>query len=99
LRAGGVRAGEDHARQNCRAHEVTKYHIKHQTKSSLNLFPSVSDYGNERESEDILANEGPPHQAFTTLPAEMQFQKVGQNAGLTRRNAPHNLAFHFHKPF
>jgi hypothetical protein len=51
-----------------------------------------------RESEDILANEGPPHQAFTTLPAEMQFQKDAQNARLTRRNAPHNLAFHFYKP-
>jgi hypothetical protein len=24
----------------------------------------------------ILANEGPPHQAFTTLPAEGQFHKI-----------------------
>jgi len=47
----------------------------------------------------ILANEGPQYQAFTTSLAEMQFQKVEQNARLTRRNAPHNLAFHFHKPF
>jgi glyceraldehyde 3-phosphate dehydrogenase len=29
----------------------------------------------------------------------MQFQKDAQNARLTRRNAPHNLAFHFYKPF
>jgi hypothetical protein len=25
---------------------------------------------------NILANEGPPHQAFTTLPAEVQFHKI-----------------------
>jgi hypothetical protein len=29
----------------------------------------------------------------------MQFQKDAQNAGLTRRNAPHNLSFYFYTPF
>ena len=28
------------------------------------------------EERDILANEGPQYQAFTTLPQEMQFQKL-----------------------
>jgi len=33
---------------------------------------------------DILANEGPPHQACTTLRLEMQFQKVRLKRWLDR---------------
>src|SRR5262249_7884856 len=65
----------------------------HQTKSSLNVFPLISTV--PEEERDILANEGPQYQAVTTLPQEMQFQKLALNAGLTGRNAPHNLAFLF----
>ena len=56
------------------------------------MFPSNLN-GYVEEERDILANEGPQYQAVTTLPQEIQFQKLALNAGLTHRNAPHNLAF------
>ena len=55
---------------------------------------------------DILANEGPPHQAFIKLllrqVQKCSFKKLNtlnKLPRLTRRNAPHNLAFHFYKQF
>jgi len=32
--------------------------------------------GEGNVGRDILANEGPPHQAFTTLSAKVQFHKI-----------------------
>jgi hypothetical protein len=38
--------------------------------------PSGSQVQVNGMSDAILANQGPPHQAFTTLPAEVQFHEI-----------------------